>query len=192
VNTTETEGEEMAEVLIPFDLMEWIDQNKASFNWPTGNKVIWPGWEFFAFVSGGNARNDFHISACDEVFLQLKGDVRVDLIDESGKRQPTVLREGHVLYIPKGVPHAPRRPQGTLGFIVERQRAENELDSWAWFCENCDHKLHEFTCHVKNMDTQFAEVLSQFNADEALRTCERCREVLPVPTEYVMEYPAVA
>ena len=102
-----------------------------------GNKVIWPDTEFIAFVSGANSRNDFHINPGDEIFVQLKGEIRVDL-QVDGKRVINPVREGEVLLIPAGVPHAPRRPGRTWGLIVERKRKPGELDGFAWHCEQCN------------------------------------------------------
>lgn len=176
--------------IVGVDLMAWIEDNLAEFNWPTGTSVLWKDSEFFAFAAGGNARNDFHINPGEEVFIQLKGDIQVDYIDGEGRRQPNVIREGSVMLMPPLVPHAPRRPKGSWGFVVERRRAPDELDAWAWFCENCDNKLREFRMHIDNMDAQFNDVLNEFNASEEMRTCGRCGHVQTVPTEFVME-PAV-
>ena len=127
----------------PFNLMRWIEEHLDEFRKPVGNKVVLGGQsEFIAFVSGANSRNDFHVNPGEEIFIQLKGDIRVDLIDELGDRVVNPVREGDVLLIPAGVPHAPRRPEGTWGFIVERHRKPGELDGFQWHCEKCNHKLH--------------------------------------------------
>jgi 3-hydroxyanthranilate 3,4-dioxygenase len=180
----------MAEACVPFNLQEWIEENdqQGNFRKPVGNVVIWTeGTEFITFVSGGNARNDFHINPGDEIFVQLKGDIRVDLIDEEGRRVINPVREGEVLLIPAGVPHAPRRPAGTWGFIVERQRAPGELDSFAWYCESCDEKLHELSFQLDDIMGQFAQMLEEFNADVEKRTCRNCGAILPVYTEFTLE-----
>jgi 3-hydroxyanthranilate 3,4-dioxygenase len=176
----------MAEPLAAFSLMGWIEENRENFPKPVGNKVIWQDTEFIAFVSGANARNDFHINPGDEIFFQLKGDARVDLMID-GKRVINPLRQGEIVLIPAGVPHAPRRPAGTWGFIVERKRRPDELDGFAWHCEHCDHKIYSLEFHLEDIETQFASKLRDFNADEALRTCQNCGEVLEVPDDFVMD-----
>jgi len=176
----------MAQSLSPFNLMEWIRRNHDQFHKPVGNKVIWQDSEFIAFVSAGNSRNDFHINPGDEIFLQVKGDIRVDLqID--GERVINPVREGDVLLVPAGVPHAPRRPEGTYGFIVERKRRPGELDAFAWHCESCNAKVHSVEFQLKDIERQFARVLKEFDADESLRTCKGCGEVLKVYEEFTMD-----
>lgn len=92
-----------------------------------------------------------------------------------------------MLLVPAGVPHAPRRPAGTWGFIVERQRKPGELDGFAWYCESCDHKIREITFQLEDIEGQFAGKLEEINASEELRTCPNCGDVLPVYTEFTME-----
>jgi 3-hydroxyanthranilate 3,4-dioxygenase len=179
----------VAEVLKPFNLMGWIEENRPQFNKPVGNHVMWKeGTEFIAFCSGANARNDFHINPGDEIFFQIQGDIRVDLILD-GKRVVNEVREGEILLVPSWVPHAPRRPEGTWGLVVERHRAPNELDSFVWFCENCANKLHEVQFHLKDIEGQVERVLTDVNDDEALRTCDSCGTVLPVYSEFHMSDP---
>lgn len=180
----------MAEACVPFSLMQWIEENDRAGNFakPVGNQVIWTeGTEFIAFVSGANSRNDFHINPGDEIFVQLRGEIRVDIIDEHGRRVINPVREGEVLLIPALVPHAPRRPAGTWGLIVERKRAPGELDGFAWYCESCDTKLHEISFQLEDIMGQFASKLEEFNADEEARTCSNCGAVLPVYTEFGIE-----
>ncbi len=173
---------------IPFDLMAWVEANKDDFPKPVGNKITWPdSADFIAFVSGANSRNDFHINPGDEIFVQLKGDIRVDVIDADGRRVINPIREGEVVLIPAEVPHAPRRPEGTWGFIVERVRKPGELDGFAWYCESCDHKLNEVRFQLEDITKQFADYLERFNADEQARTCGNCGAVLPVYDKFEMD-----
>jgi len=175
----------MAQALVPLDLLAWIEQNRDNFRKPVGNKVIWEDGEFIAFVSGANSRNDFHVNPGDEIFFQIKGDVRVDLqID--GERVINPLREGQLLLVPAGVPHAPRRPAGTYGFIVERKRKPGELDGFRWHCEGCNTLLHTVEFQLEDIVAQFAAMLKDFDADVAARTCDRCGQVLEVHEEFTM------
>ena len=176
----------MADALVAFNLIAWIEENRNNFPKPVGNKVIWKASEFIAFVSGGNSRNDFHINPGDEIFFQLVGDIRVDLqID--GKRVINRVAAGDVLLVPAGVPHAPRRPAGTWGFVVEHQRKPHELDGFAWHCENCNEKLHSVEFQLADIQKQFAAMLREFDADEAKRTCPTCGEVLQVHQDFTMD-----
>jgi 3-hydroxyanthranilate 3,4-dioxygenase len=172
--------------LKPLNLTDWIEQNRENFPKPVGNKVIWQEGEFITFVSGANSRNDFHINPGDELFIQLKGDIRVDLqID--GERVINPLREGEILMVPALVPHAPRRPAGTYGFVVERQRQPGELDGFEWHCETCNTLIHKISFQLEDIEKQFANKLKEFDADEALRTCTQCGRVLDVYEEFSMD-----
>ncbi len=72
----------MSERNVPFGLLKWIADSAADFEPPVANKVIWKDSHFiFMVVSGPNARSDVHIDPRDEIFYQLKGDVRVDNIE---------------------------------------------------------------------------------------------------------------
>jgi len=176
----------MAEPLVPFSLLGWIEENRENFRRPVGNKVIWQDGEFIAFVSGGNSRNDFHVNPGDEIFLQVVGDARVDLqID--GERVVNPLREGQLLLVPAGVPHAPRRPEGTYGLVVERVRKPGELDAFRWYCEECNAEIHRVEFQLEDIEAQFAAVLKDFDADEAKRTCKACGAVLAVHEDFTMD-----
>lgn len=176
----------MAAPLTPLNLMGWIHENREHFPKPVGNKVIWQDGEFITFVSAANSRNDFHVNPGDEVFLQLRGDIRVDLqID--GERVINPLREGELLLVPAGVPHAPRRPAGTYGLIVERKRRPGELDGFRWHCEQCNALVHTIQFQLEDIETQFAAELKKFDADEAARTCKACGVVLDVYEEFTMD-----
>jgi 3-hydroxyanthranilate 3,4-dioxygenase len=176
----------MAQPLVPFSLLGWIEDHRSDFRKPVGNKVIWSEGEFIAFVSGGNSRNDFHVNPGDEIFLQLQGGVRVD-IQIDGERVINPLHEGELLLIPAGVPHAPRRPEGTYGLVVERVRRSGELDGFRWHCETCNHELHRTEFQLDDIEAQFAQMLRDFDADEAARRCPACGEVLEVHEDFTME-----
>lgn len=179
----------MADALKPFNVMGWIEENRGEFKKPVGNHVMWTaGTEFIAFCSGANARNDFHINPSDEIFYQLQGDIRVDLILD-GKRMVNPVREGEILLVPAWVPHAPRRPADTWGMVIERHRADDELDRFAWFCENCATKIHEVEFHLKDIKGEVQRALTSVNESEAMRTCGNCGEVLQVYSEFHMSDP---
>jgi len=168
--------------IAPLHLMRWIEENKGLFSGPVANKEVFPESEFiYQIVRGPNARNDFHIDPGDEIFYQLKGDITVRCIDGDGKPRDVKVREGEVMLCRAGTPHCPIRPADTWGLVIERKRRPDELDRLAWFCDGCGAKLHEATFSVANIERELREVIQQFNASAALRTCRRCSAVLPVP-----------
>ena len=109
--------------LVAFDLWQWVQDNRTSFEPPVGNKVIWEDSQFTAMiVRGPNARRDFHVDPSDEIFYMLRGAMVVETI-EDGKRQEHVIREGGLLLVPGLTPHSPHRPADTWGLVVEVKRA---------------------------------------------------------------------
>jgi len=168
--------------IAPLHLMRWIEEHKGHFSGPVANKEVFPESEFiYQIVRGPNARNDFHIDPGDEIFFQLKGDITVRCIDETGKPRDIKVREGESMLCRAGTPHCPIRPADTWGLVIERKRRANERDKLAWFCERCGGQLHEATFSVANIELELREVIQKFNASEALRTCRKCGAVLPVP-----------
>ena len=121
------------------------------------------------------------------------------LVTRSGKAQreahaPTVCartakgrrRRPHVPGGPSntpahGVPHSPQRGPNTVGLVIERVRPSTMMDSFAWYCENCSHKLYEEFLPVADIVSQLPPVMNAFYADEAKRTCEKCGTVMEPP-----------
>lgn len=172
----------MAEPCVPFSLLGWITDHLDDFEPPVSNKLVWDdGDHMFMIVRGPNARNDFHVDPYDEIFLQLRGDIRVDVIDPDGTRRTTVVREGEVMLVPGGTPHAPMRPDDTWGLVVERPRGPDDVDELRWYCSTCGALLHQARFHVADIEVELAAAIDAVNADEVLRTCGTCGDVLPVP-----------
>ena len=91
-------------------LQGWIDENRHLLKLPVGNRYMYSGNDFFVMIVGGpNARNDFHITASEEFFYQIKGDITVR-IREDGKIVDHQIKEGETFFIPSKVPHSPQRP----------------------------------------------------------------------------------
>lgn len=157
---------------VPIDLLGWIDDHAADFAPPVANKVVWSDSDFiYMVVRGPNARSDFHIDPGDEIFHQLRGDIRVDLLDDDGTRHRHIVHEGEVMLVPGGTPHAPMRPADTWGLVIERPRRDGELDELLWVCEQCGRELHRRSFALSDIETQLAAAIAEYNADESLRTC---------------------
>ena len=165
--------------LVAFDLWQWVQDNRTSFEPPVGNKVIWEDSQFTAMiVRGPNARRDFHVDPSDEIFYMLRGAMVVETL-EDGKRQEHVIREGGLLLVPGLTPHSPHRPADTWGLVVEVKRAPEQTESLLWFCERCDARLHEVTMHVADIEGQLKAAIDAFDASRDLRTCRACGHVQP-------------
>ena len=170
-------------VELPFSLQEWIDKHLPQALGAIGNKEVFKGSDFiFQIIKGPNARNDFHIDPFDEIFYQMKGHIFLHYIDENGKEQQVRINEGDTFLLPKNMFHSPRRPPGSIGFVIERPRKADELDGVAWFCPSCSNLLHKVEFWCADIEVGIKEVIQAFNANEDLRTCKKCGAVLPDPT----------
>ena len=171
----------------PLDLARWIADNAAAFRPPVANKVVFPGSELiFMVVRGPNARNDFHINPGDEIFYQLEGTIAVDVRHDDGRIERRLVTAGDVMLVPGGVAHSPRRPAGTWGVVIERERRPVEIDQIVWFCEHCGHELRRAPFELSDIETELAPIIRDFNADVAARRCAKCGSVLPVAPEFVL------
>jgi 3-hydroxyanthranilate 3,4-dioxygenase len=165
--------------LVAFDLWRWVEDNRASFEPPVGNKVIWQDSQFTAMVvRGPNARRDFHVDPSDEIFYMLRGDMILEVI-EDGQRREQVIREGGMCLVPAFTPHAPHRPADTWGLVVEIKRGPRETESLLWFCERCDARLHEVTFQAADIERDLRAAIEAFDANAQLRTCRACGHVQP-------------
>ncbi|MBI4242437.1 MAG: 3-hydroxyanthranilate 3,4-dioxygenase [Candidatus Rokubacteria bacterium] len=165
--------------LISFNLWNWVEENRHTFEPPVGNKVIWEDSQFTAMIiRGPNARRDFHVDPSDEIFFMLKGDMVLEFM-QNGARQHQVIREGELLLVPAFTPHSPHRPADTWGLVVEIKRPPEQTESLLWFCDRCDAQLHEVTAHVADIEKELKAAIERFDASVDLRTCPVCGYVQP-------------
>lgn len=158
----------------PINLKNWVDQNRHLLKPPVGNQYLYRGQDFFVMVVGGpNARNDFHITASEEFFYQIKGDVVV-CTREGGKTVAHTIREGETFFIPPNLPHSPQRGPGTIGLVVERVRPPTEMEHLVFFCEKCDSLVCDIEFLCKDIVEHFRETMETFWKDDARRTCKKC------------------
>ncbi len=173
-------------VLPPINLMKWVEENRDQLKPPVGNKYLYCGEDFFVMVIGGpNARNDFHITASEEYFYQVKGDMVVR-IREDNDIKDYVVHEGETFFIPPNVPHSPCRPAGTIGVVVERNRPPGEMEHMVFYCENCKELVHDVEFDCKDIVEHFREAMESFWADEEKSTCRNCGTRVPKAGPYQM------
>ena len=129
-------------------------------------------------IHGPNARRDFHVDPSDEILYMLRGDMVLEYI-EGGRRHEQVIREGEIMLMPALTPHAPHRPAGTWGLVIEVKRRPDQTESLQWFCERCDALLHDVTMHVADIEQQLKSAIEQFDASVDLRTCRQCGHLQP-------------
>lgn len=167
----------------PFNIKKWIDKNRHLLKPPVGNKQIWQDTEFIVMAVGGpNARKDYHFNEGEELFYQLEGDIVVG-IQEEGKAVDIPIHEGDMFLLPSRVPHQPRRGENTIGLVIERKRDPKEMDGLIWYCEKCNHKLHEAYFPLTNIEKDFKAVFDEFYGSESLRTCSECGTIMQPPAK---------
>jgi len=166
--------------LISTGLWRWIEEHRASFEPPVGNKVIWEDSQFTAMViRGPNRRRDFHDDPSDEIFYMLRGGMTLEYIDENRRRQSAVIREGEMLLVPAHTPHSPHRPTETWGLVIEIKRGARDQEALIWFCERCDRELHRLTMSAMDIERDLRAAIEAFDASVELRTCRHCHQVQP-------------
>lgn len=165
----------------PFNFKKWIEENRHLLKPPVNNKVVYKDAEFIVMVVGGpNSRKDYHYNESEEFFYQLEGDIIVQ-IQEDGKAVEVPIKEGDIFLLPAKVPHNPRRFANSIGLVMERKRRPDEKDGLLWFCEKCNHPLHEAYFMLTDITSQFQTEFKRFYENKELRTCKKCGTVMEPP-----------
>lgn len=171
----------------PFNLNKWIEENRDILKPPVGNKNLYTeaGDYIVMIVGGPNARKDYHYNETEELFYQLEGDINVR-IQQDGKAVHMSIKEGDMFLLPAKVPHSPMRTENSVGLVIERVRKGTEMqDGLLWFCDNCNHKLHETYFPLTNIEKDFLPRFKAFYGSEELRTCNNCGEVMETDERFV-------
>ena len=163
----------------PFNLHKWIEENRNLLKPPVGNKNLYPeGSDYIVMIVGGpNARKDYHYNETEELFYQLEGNITVK-IQEDGKAKEMTLGPGDMYLHPAKIPHSPIREAGSIGLVIERVREPQHTDGLLWFCDVCNHKLHEVYFPLSNIEKDFLPRFREFYGSEELRTCNNCVHVM--------------
>ncbi|MCB9227422.1 MAG: 3-hydroxyanthranilate 3,4-dioxygenase [Chitinophagales bacterium] len=170
----------------PFNLTKWIEDNRDLLKPPVGNKNLYKesGDYIVMIVGGPNARKDYHYNESEELFYQLEGNITVK-IQEEGKAVEVKINEGDMFLLPAKVPHSPIRPANTVGLVVELKRKDDATDGLLWFCDNCNHKLHETYFKLTNIEKDFLPRFKDFYTDKEKRTCSKCGTVMEADERFI-------
>jgi 3-hydroxyanthranilate 3,4-dioxygenase len=167
----------------PFNIKNWINEHRDMLKPPVGNVQVWKDSEFIVMIVGGpNARKDYHFNEGEEFFYQLEGDIIVKIV-ENGKPVDIHIKEGDVFLLPPRTPHSPQRGAGTIGMVIERERATKELDGFLWYCENCGNKLYEEFEYVTDIVKQLPPIFDRFYNNKEHCTCKNCGTVMERPVK---------
>lgn len=174
-------------MLAPFNLQKWIDDNRDLLKPPVGNKNLYvQAGDFIVMIVGGpNARKDYHYNESEELFYQLEGDITVK-VQENGKARDIIIKEGDIFLLPGNIPHSPIRGENTVGLVIEKVRQGTDMiDGLMWFCDECNHKLHEYKFPLVDIEDDFLYRFRSFYASEELRTCDNCNHVMEVDERFI-------
>lgn len=174
-------------ILKPFNLNNWISENRHLLKPPVGNKNIYVDSDDYIvmIVAGPNARKDFHYNQTEELFYQLEGTIKI-IIQLDGKREELTLNPGDMYLNPANLPHSPVRLEGSIGLVIERKRVgKNYTDGLLWFCEKCNTKLHEVFFELQDIEKDFLVHYKHYYASENLRTCQSCGYIMETDSKYL-------
>ena len=172
---------------LPFNLFQWIEENRDLLKPPVGNKNLYKeAGDFIVMIVGGpNARKDYHYNESEELFLQIEGDITVR-IQEDGKAKDIQIKEGEMFLLPGNVPHSPIRGENTVGLVIEKVRRGTDLiDGLMWFCENCNHELKSYKFKLDNIEKDFLPRFKEFYTSEEMRTCDNCGTVMEADERFI-------
>ena len=170
----------------PFNLQKWIRENRELLKPPVGNKNVYINSEdYIVMVVGGpNARKDYHYNETEELFYQVEGEITV-FIQEEGQKKAMKLLAGDMYLHPAKVPHSPARSEGSVGLVIEKKRAGKGFsDGLLWYCDTCNHKLHEVYFELHDIEKDFLPHFQEYYASEKKRTCSQCGTVMETNTKY--------
>lgn len=173
----------------PFNLNKWIEENRHLLKPPVANKNLYKdaGDYIVMVVAGPNARKDYHYNETEELFYQLEGSIKV-IIQEDGKKKEMALQAGDMYLHPAKVPHSPVREAGSIGLVIERKRAgKGYTDGLLWFCDNCNHKIHEAYFELHDVEKDFLPHFKTFYNSEDLRTCQKCGTVMETDPRFIKD-----
>lgn len=174
-------------MLAPFNLQQWINDNRDLLKPPVGNKNLYKeAGDFIVMVVGGpNARKDYHYNESEELFYQIEGDIMVK-IQENGQAKEIHIKEGEMFLLPAMTPHSPCRGENTVGLVIEKVRkGTNLIDGLMWFCDKCNHPLHEYKFPLENIERDFLPRFKEFYNSEDLRTCKSCGHIMEIDQRFV-------
>jgi len=174
-------------MLAPFNLQQWIEDNRDLLKPPIGNKNLYVNaGDFIVMIVGGpNARKDYHYNESEELFYQLEGDITVR-VQYEGKAKDIQIKEGEMFLLPANIPHSPIRGANTVGLVIEKVRKGTDLqDGLMWFCEKCNNKLHEDRFPLTNIEKDFLSRFKTFYTSEEMRTCKKCNHIMEADERFI-------
>ena len=99
-------------LLPPFNLKNWIENNRHLLKPPVGNKNLYEesGDFIVMIVAGPNARKDYHYNETEELFYQIEGDIVVKT-QQNNKMVEVKIKEGRCFCYPQRFRTPPLDPR---------------------------------------------------------------------------------
>jgi 3-hydroxyanthranilate 3,4-dioxygenase len=162
------------------NLQRWIEEHRDLLKPPVGNAQIWRDADFIVTVVGGpNQRTDYHDDPYEEFFYQLKGNMRLSVI-ENGRPTDVPIDEGGIFLLPPHVRHSPQRPEpGSVGLVIERTRPAGAIDGFEWYCPSCHGLVHRVEVQLRSIVDDLPPLFARFYASPDLRKCKSCGTLHP-------------
>ena len=130
----------------------------------------------------------YSVCAADQVLIHMAGTGAIELRD--GELTRMELVPGDSVYIPAGVPSRVV-PAGEV--LQVRLKAEPPArEAVAWFCSGCGALVHGRELDDEIVQRAWWQAVTDFNADEARRTCSGCGRVHDRVDLGDIAWPAVA
>ena len=162
------------------NLQRWIEEHRELLKPPVGNAQIWRDADFIVTVVGGpNQRTDYHDDPYEEFFYQLKGNMRLRVI-ENGRPADIPIDEGGIFLLPPHMRHSPQRPEpGSVGLVIERTRPAGITDGFEWYCPSCHALVHRVEVQLRSIVDDLPPLFNAFYANAEQRKCKSCGTVHP-------------
>src|SRR5690606_27660909 len=153
---------------------------------PVGNENLQAdAGDYSVMLLGGpNARKNYHYNETEEHCYQREVDIS-EKIQDDGKATEIHIKAGEMFLLPARVSHSPIRTEGSVGLVIERKREEKHTDGLLWFCDACNHKLHETYFQLPNIEKDFLPRFREFYGSETLRTCDNCGTKMATDPRFV-------
>ena len=69
--------------------------------------------------------------------------------------------------------------------FIDAVKGSDLTDGLMWFCDKCNHKLHEYRFPLNDIEHDFISRFRSFYASKELRTCDQCGFELEVDERFI-------
>jgi 3-hydroxyanthranilate 3,4-dioxygenase len=159
-----------------------IDENRLTQTSRNKNLYSESGDYIVMIVAGPNARKDFHYNETEELFYQLEGSIS----NRSGRGS-----EKKSNCIPVTCTYIRQNAAFSSSFRrfdrAGNRAKESFTDGLLWYCDNCNHKLHEVYFELNNIEKTSLPHFEDFYKSLTLRTHEKCGTVMDTDPRFIVK-----